>query len=263
MTVNKGRLIWHSSCDESGGTNTPYYGFGSLWMKWQRRGDFTRKINILKKQYGINHEFKWNKANARKNRDFYFDLIDFFFKEKWMAFHCLIVRKGIVDKACHNDDYDLGMRKHYTMLLTNKIKRCIRRHKDRDIAFRIWIDIINSRYPKADEAMHVIANNTINRELQSINNYVESVITKDSKEAYQIQLCDLLLGAVMDEWHQKATSKSKKEIQYRIAKYLGWENLKADTRPEERKFNIWYYKPKRNSVREVKYREVKLYYPLN
>lgn len=33
---NPGKLIWNIACDESGVDGARYYGFGSIWMKWQR-----------------------------------------------------------------------------------------------------------------------------------------------------------------------------------------------------------------------------------
>ena len=38
--MQKGKLSWHVACDESGVGGQKFYGFGSLWMKYQRRGDF-------------------------------------------------------------------------------------------------------------------------------------------------------------------------------------------------------------------------------
>ena len=70
---------------------------------------------------------------------------------------------------------------------------------------------------------------------------VDKVITRDSKDTPSIQLCDFLLGAVMDAWQEEASSREKKKLQKLIALYLGWPDLRADTRPIERKFNIWYF----------------------
>ena len=38
---------WLVSCDESGFHGARFYGFGSLWMAWQRRGDFAADIQAL------------------------------------------------------------------------------------------------------------------------------------------------------------------------------------------------------------------------
>ncbi|MCD3180328.1 DUF3800 domain-containing protein, partial [Salmonella enterica subsp. enterica serovar Enteritidis] len=46
-----GKLIWHVACDESGIDGQRFYGFGSLWMKYQRRGDFARIVRELREKH--------------------------------------------------------------------------------------------------------------------------------------------------------------------------------------------------------------------
>lgn len=253
-----GRLVWLISCDESGTGGARYYGFGSLWMRWQRRGDFARDIREIRERHGCLDEIKWQKAHSRYNREFYLELIDYFFRRPWLAFHCMIVRKGMVDKSYHGGSYDLARRKHFTKLLANKIDANRRRHRGRDLAYRIWVDPIPSPYAKAHEAIEVIGNNLLGRYGQRP---IESVVERDSKETPTIQICDLLLGAVMDAWQGKSASGGKRAIQQELAGYLGWPDLRADTYRHERKFNIWYFHDGKRS-REAKTRPVRLRYPL-
>ncbi len=97
-----GKLIWHVGCDESGINGQVYYGFGSLWMKYQRRGDFTRIIRELREKHHMYDEMKWQKAYSKKYAGFYSEFIDVFFKNSWLAFHCIVIRKGMVDKSFHD-----------------------------------------------------------------------------------------------------------------------------------------------------------------
>lgn len=259
----KGKLIWHIACDESGIDGQRYYGFGSLWMKYQRRGDFARGIRELREMYGYFDEIKWKKAHSKKYRKFYEDLTDYFFKQPWLAFHCIVFRKAIVDKETyHNNDYDLARRKHFTELIQNKIERVIKNHTDRDCTFRVELDPIASRYKKADEAFHVIANNTLKKKLSIKKPPITSVVTKDSKDSTSIQISDFLLGAVMSAWQGKVSSPAKINARKNIGRYLGWDDLVNDTYPYERKFNIWYFKDTRASKREAKAKDVNLIYPL-
>jgi hypothetical protein len=55
---------WLISCDESGTGGDRFYGFGTLWMNWQRRGDFARLVRELRDQHGYPYEFKWNKTSV-------------------------------------------------------------------------------------------------------------------------------------------------------------------------------------------------------
>ena len=91
---------------------------------------------------------------------------------------------------------------------------------------------------------------------------VDKVMTRDSRDTPSIQLCDFLLGAVMDAWQEAATSREKLRLQKLIALHLGWPDLRADTTPRERKFNIWYCYDERRGEREPETREVRVVYPL-
>jgi len=259
--VSEDKLIWHVACDESGIDGAKFYGFGSLWMRWQRRGDFARDIRELRERYGFFEEIKWQKAHSKKYANFYEDLVDYFFRRAWLAFHCIVIRKAMVNKEYHDGDYDLARRKHFTKLISNKINGVLKAHRDRPCEFRVEVDPIASRYKKADEAFHKIANNQIRQEL-GLEGPIKTVITKDSKESEQIQLSDFFLGAVMAAWQGKATSEGKLRMQALVGGYLGWPNLLSDTNPWERKFNIWYFYDRTQGPREVKTRDVHLRYPL-
>lgn len=256
-----GKLIWNIACDESGVDGARYYGFGSIWMKWQRRGDFAKLISDLREKHNCQDEIKWQKAHSKQFRNFYLELIELFFKKEWLAFHCIIIKKADVNKEFHNGDYDLARRKHFNLLLNSKIKSVLKAHPGRECQFRVVVDPIASRYKKADEASHIITNHQVNKATH-LNDVIDSYVTKDSKESPQIQLCDLLLGAVMAAWQKKSTSEGKGIIINSIAEHLGWNDLDADTNPAERKFNIWYFYDPTLGQREVITRIVYLKYPL-
>ena len=251
---------WLVSCDESGIHGSTHYGFGSLWLRWQRRGDFIDQFRELKKKYNYPYECKWNKVSYNY-LPFYKNLITYFFMRQWITFHCLIVRKEIVrKKEYHSDDWDLARRKHFTMLLTSKMRRAMNRFPNRKHEFRIYVDPIHTRYTKANEAIEIISNNVLNKRFRSASP-VKSVIIRDSKMTPSIQLCDLLLGAVMETWQKRITSKAKSEIRNLIAEHIGWPTLDSDTMPGERKFNIWYFFDPLHESRSVKTRQISLKYP--
>lgn len=259
--TNTGVRRWLIACDESGVHGSTHYGFGSLWMKWQRRGDFYRDYYDIAKTHRFKDECKWSQAQQRQYLPFYEELISYFFERKWLAFHCLVVRREMVRKEeYHKNDWDLARRKHYTMLLATKIRKALRRFPTREHEFRVYVDPIPSRYGKADEAMEVITNNILNQEFRKVSP-VTSVMTRDSKDTPPIQLCDLLLGAVMETWQQKATNTTKTAVRLSIAHHLGWADLDSDTMPSERKFNVWYFFDPVREARRVATRRVNLLYP--
>lgn len=246
----RGVVRWLISCDESGVHGARHYGFGTLWMSWQRRGDFAALVRAIREEHGYFHEIKWRNVK-REAAPFYDDLIEAFFRTSWLQFHCCVIERAVVRKDLHQGDYDLARRKHFEMVLRNKISACIRAHKGREQTFRIVVDPIHSRYAKADEAAEVICNNALAKAFGR-RRPIDKVLTRDSREAESIQLCDLLLGGVMAAWEGDVTSETKLDAQTWIAHHLGWPDLKADTRPEERKFNVWvFYDPTRGPRRAV------------
>ncbi|WP_075686211.1 DUF3800 domain-containing protein, partial [Serratia marcescens] len=247
---NPGKLIWHVSCDESGTGGARFYGYGSVWMRYQRRGEFSKLMRELREKHNCYDELKWQKAHSPRNQAFYDDVIEMFFKHPWLAFHCIIVQKSHVDKQFHDGNYDLAMRKHFTKLLTSKITQVITTHAHRDCEFRIDVDPIPSSYKKADEALHKIANNVIFNTTGK-KNAIKYVKTKDSKESHQIQIADFLLGAVMSAFQEKATNPRKLEVAKKIAAYIGWDGFLYDTMNYERKFNIWYFYDPTKGPREL------------
>lgn len=258
---NPGIRSWLIACDESGIHGSGHYGFGSLWVKWQRRGDFIEHFREIKARHGFKDECKWSKVHATRTLPFYEELISYFFQRRWLVFQSLIVRKELVRKEeFHKNDWDLARRKHFTMLLTNKMRKAMERFPTRTHEFRIYVDPIASRYQKADEAVEVISNNILNQKFRG-RSPVKAVITRDSKDTPAIQLCDLLLGAVMETWQQKATNAAKQGVRQIIAEHLGWESLDSDTFKKERKFNVWYFFDPTKEQRKVATRPVKLKYP--
>ena len=100
--MNIGVRRWLISCDESGIHGSPHYGFGSLWMKYQRRGDFVADFWEMVDEYRIRREIKWTNARSMKYMPFYEELIEYFFKHRWLVFHCLIVKKESIKKDIYH-----------------------------------------------------------------------------------------------------------------------------------------------------------------
>jgi hypothetical protein len=245
---------WLISCDETGVHGARFYGFGSLWMPWQRRGDFAALVQRLRDEHAYHHEIKWTNVK-RRSLDFYMDLVETFFSSSWLWFHCLLVEKSVVRKELHGGDYDLARRKHLTMLLTNKVRRALRAHPARQQTFRVWVDPIHSRYAKADEAVEVIGNNVLAATARRKDSF-DGVYSHASRETPSIQVSDLFVGAVASSWEREAVAEAKLDLQTDIAWHLSWPDLMADTKPDERKFNIWVFHdptrgPRRSTTRRV------------
>ncbi|MEQ1935030.1 MAG: DUF3800 domain-containing protein [Fimbriimonadaceae bacterium] len=223
-------------CDESGQTGKVYYGFGSLWMPWERRGDLTGFVAELRERHRYKSEIKWNNI-AGANEAFYRELIEGFFRRNWLMFHCFIGRKGYIKKSLHKGGYDEALRKHFALLIRSKI--AFFSQGDRRKAYHIVVDKLPSSYEKADEAAHVIVNHQLKQRIGFTP--IHNLVTRDSRDAVGIQVADVLLGAIVTDWNQEATASAKKGLRDWVAEHLGWRHLRADIRHWEWKFNIWYF----------------------
>jgi hypothetical protein len=249
---------WLFAVDESGTKQTPYYGFGALIMKSDRRGDFVQVFRSLYEQYGIESEVKWNRVN-RRTIEFMRELVSWFFRTDWLVFHCIVVRKADIDKELSNGDYDLAWRRFLTLFIENKCKRLVRHAPSLNREVRIWCDPIQSRYAKADEALQIIANNMLNKHVGKRCQIV-AVRPRNSREVPAIQLCDVLLGAVVTSFLGRPQGEYKLDLQAWIARHLSWPDLLRGTFEKEAKFNIWFF-CERNVPRKVFGRAVTLLHP--
>lgn len=245
-------------CDESGMHGAKYYGFGSLWMPWERRGDFAAMLSELQTKHRYRDEMKWNRIRDR-TEPFFSAMIQSFFRTRWLMFHCLVVRKAYVNTAFHGPDpHDLARRKQFAMLVRKKIEFFAGRGRDAKKAYLVWVDRLPSRYEKADEAAQKIVGHSLERSLG--NSPLRRIVTKDSRETPGIQLADLLLGAVVTAWNEEGSGAAKERMRALVADHIGWSNLRADTQPREWKFNIWHFwdptekRPRECETRPVRHR---------
>lgn len=240
---------WLVACNQAGISGESHYGFGTLWMRYDRRGNFSGSFAQMGEASGCSQFFTWDSVRRGPTYGMGQRLVDFFFRSKALAFHCLVVEKALVDLTRHDNDPDLAQRKHFTMLLANKIKREIRKRGAQQ-EFRVWVAPIPSRYAKAAEAMEVITRNII-AECSGYRPRL-SVNVRSSAQTPAIQLCDLLLGAVVGAWNEDVANREQGMLQQRIATHLGWTDLQADTARRKRKFNIWkFHDPAREPIRSA------------
>lgn len=250
---------WHLFCDESGISGKPYYAFGSLWIREDYLSKFDVDIQAIRDKYRCSDEIKWQGANSKKYAEFYNDLIRFFFQSKYLFFNCIVVQVAMVNKQFHNGNYETAKQKHFTQLISNKIISSL--FKNRSHRFVLSVDDLPFSYQKADESMQIIANHII-RQRTKVENAILQLNEVNSKSCYGVQLCDLLLGAVLNAYQKESTSERKLALSALVAEHLGWDSLRYDTLSSEKKFNIWYFYDPTQGPRIVRTRETRLKYPL-
>jgi hypothetical protein len=225
----------------------------------ERRGDLIQRFDDLRLLHGYYYEAKWNRVNER-SLPFITRLVECFFRARWLAFHCLVIRKADVNKALSGGNSDLAWRKAFTTVIADKCTRSAARQPDRLHTVRVWTDPIASSYRKADEAAQAIGRRMVRKRVGE-RCHLEYVTTHDSKGTPAIQLCDVLLGAVVTAWLQKGEGRFKAEARQWIAGHLGWPDLRGATSVGQPKFNLWYYWPRVSGPRQVWPRRVSLLYP--
>ncbi len=159
-----------------------------------------------------------------------------------------------------HDGWDGARQKHFGLLLHKKVTGCLRVHRQRNQTVRVYVDPLHTSYDKAVDVVEKITKAVVRREHPNV--VMEGVFEKDSKHTPTIQLCDLLLGAVMSQWAREPATGAKQQLREFIAQHLGWADLRSDTDPHERKFNIWMFHDPSRSRRLVKTRRVTLKHPL-
>jgi len=242
--------------DESGMHRGPYYGFGSLWLPWERRGEMAEQLRGLREKHRHFTEIKWKNV-TRKTAPFYHDLVEWFFRRRWLMFHCVIVRRATVNHALHKDR-DQAQQKHFCMLLRNKIALFGR---DGGKRYRLRVDPLPWRYPKAGEVVEKIVNAELQRDIGVAA--VHDLIARDSKLTPGIQISDLLLGSVLAAWQEQAEAAHKLDMMSWCAEHLGWPSLRHDTQPTEWKFNVWHFHdPTSGGSRHARTRPVCLKHPM-
>jgi hypothetical protein len=86
---------------------------------------------------------------------------------------------------------------------------------------------------------------------------IEGAFERDSKTTPTIQLCDVLLGAVISTWDREPG-----ELRTFVAEHLGSPGLRSDTRLDERKFNVWMFYAAKRGLRQSVTKAVSIRYPL-
>jgi hypothetical protein len=245
-------------CDDSGLHGSRHYGFGSFWIPFERRGDLQQVVRDLRIHHRVTGgELKWNNITNR-TRDLYCDLVRLFFARRWMMFHCLVVRRGYVDKEFHGGDYDLARRKHFAMLLQQKIGQFSKGAANK--LYHVRVDVLPSAYQKADEVAFKIVNSELKHAVGIPA--LRTLFTRDSKATLGIQMADILLGSVMSDVDDLSTAPAKLAVRAEVARHLRWPDLTTDTFPKFAKFNIWrFWNPKGGEPREAQTRPVQLLVP--
>lgn len=161
---------------------------GAVWCPLDKTREIAVRLREIKKKHGMaaSFEVKWTKVSPAK-QDIYLDLIDYFFDNDDLHYRALIVpdKSVLRHDAFPGQDHDTWYYKMYFDMLKVILRP--------DSRYRIYLDIKDTRGAKKTARLHdVLCNNMYDFS----RNVIENLQLVRSHEIEQLQLADLLIGAV-------------------------------------------------------------------
>jgi len=206
---------------------------GAVWCPKESAREIADQIRAIKIRHGLHksQEMKWIKVSANKVQ-FYLDLMDYYFCCPKLHFRCLLVPDK--DKLLHDQykqSHDLWYYKMYYVML-----RQIFSPRDQ---YNIYMDIKDTQGGRKIRKLHEVLCNSMYDFSREIIRDVQQV---RSHEVEQVQLADLLIGAV-SYLNRDLTGNSAKLAVIERIKALSGYNLRQTTLLKEDKFNILRWNP--------------------
>lgn len=196
--------------------------------------DRTREIAVALRQIREAHhlpaafEVKWSKVSPAK-LDYYLDLVDFFFNEPDLKFRGVVAHKSGLRHGDYNQTHDDW---YYKMMF-----QLLGRILSPGSTYRIYLDKKDTRSGEKVANLHNILSNNI---YDFDHRIVERVQIIESHAVVQMQLADLLLGAVGYVNRGLKSSAAKNAVIERIREKSGYQ-LTRSTLLREEKFNLFHW----------------------
>ncbi len=223
-------------CDESchlENDGEPIMVLGAVWCPLRKTREIATRLREIKTKHGLKPDFeiKWTKVSPSKTQ-FYLDLIDYFFDDDHLHFRALVVRdKTALNHERFDQTHDLWYFKMYFQLLRVII--------DPEFTFHIYLDIKDTRSQRRVKNLHEVLSNSFYDFSMSI---VPRIQTVRSHEVEQMQLVDLLTGAICYRNRQLSGNAGKETLIKRIQERSKYD-LTRSTLPRESKVNIFQWTP--------------------
>jgi hypothetical protein len=219
-------------CDESGHLEhdrQQVMVLGAVWCPLEKTREIAFRLREIKRRHGLpgSFEVKWQKVSPAK-QSFYLDLVDYFFDNDDLGFRALIIpNKAALRHEAFGQDHDSWYYKMYFDMLKVLLSPQAR--------YRIYVDIKDTRsMPKLDLLREVLCNNLYDFQRRII----ERVQPVRSHEVEQVQLADLLIGAVGYASRGLDTNSAKLALVRRMRRRSGYE-LTRTTLLREEKVNLF------------------------
>lgn len=225
-------------CDESchiENDGSPVMVLGCVWLPENKVRSVTSDIRNIKEQHGFTRsfEFKWTQISPSKV-DFYKDVIKYFFDNENLHFRAMIaLKEALVSDKYNNDEMYYIVYYYMLIYILNK-----------ENAYNIYIDIKEEKRggKKSDKLRKVLSNKLYDFSYKRIIKRLQII---RSEESEILQLADLMIGA-MGYLNRGLPADSAKGEIVKFIKSLSGSSLKLNSLPSENKFNLYYWKGRRN-----------------
>jgi hypothetical protein len=229
--------IYNIYCDESchlEHDRQPVMVLGAVWCPLEKTPEIASRVREIKTKHGLSPSFevKWTKISPGKLA-FYMELLDYFFDDDDVHFRALIVPdKTKLQHEAFRQSHDSWYYKMYFDLLQVLLSP--------RAEYRIYLDMKDTRSAEKIGKLHeVLCNNMYDFQRQIIT----SVQTVRSHEVEQIQLADLLIGAVSYANRELETSPAKLALVKRMRERSKY-TLQRTTLLQEDKVNLFRWQAK-------------------
>lgn len=230
--------IFNVYCDESchlENDNQTAMVLGAVWSPEAKRNEINTRLREIKNKHkvGVGFEAKWTKVSPSK-LDLYLDLIDCFFDDDDICFRALVVPdKKILEHEKHKQSHDDWYYKMYFTMLKTIF--------DPASQYRVYIDIKDTTGNQRVKKLHDVL---CNSSYDFSQNVVARVQQIRSHEAEQLQIADLLIGALSYLHRDVQTSQAKLQLIERVRERSRYK-LTNNTLLREMKFNLLIWEPKK------------------
>ncbi len=238
--VDPGKLIrmttFNIYCDESCHLEHDHQQamvLGAVMCPAERTREIAARLRELKVEHGLSPDFeiKWSKVSPG-HEAFYRAVIDYFFDDDDLSFRALVVPdKSILRHGEHSQTHDDFYYKMYFDMLKVLL--------DPSCEYNIYLDIKDTRSAEKTAKLHDVLSNNMYDFRRRIIRRIELV---RSEHVQQIQLADLLIGAVSYANRKLSSSKAKLSLVQRVRERSRY-SLVQNTLLRERKTNIFVWRP--------------------
>ncbi len=161
---------------------------GAVWCPMDKTREIAVRLREIKQKHEMSASFevKWTKVSPAK-KSLYLDLIDYFFDDDDLHFRALIVpdKARLQHDAFPGQDHDTWYYKMYFDMLKVIFRP--------DAHYRVYLDIKDTQGAQKAAKLHEVLCNNMYDFSQEV---VERLQLVHSHEIEQLQLADLLIGAV-------------------------------------------------------------------